>query len=149
MKDKYKFFCSRTCTILLHPALRHEDYFRVMLDGGWGWGASRKVQCKVAEVVCAALCHIIERLSAEMLFLQDPLGSCKGNDSVIQSWSSFLELFDNPHERQRIPVINFGQQASLLSTFTARCQRVTTARRVPRETQASRQREKIYNSILI
>lgn len=77
-----------------------------------------------------------------MLFLQDPLGSCKGNDSVIQSWSSFLGLFDNPNERQRIPVINSGQQASLLSIFTGRCRGVTTALRVPMETRAWRQRKK-------
>lgn len=107
-------------------------YFRVM------WGEiCRKVQCTVAEVVRAAHCvpYCWKAVSRDVLFLQDPLGSCKGNDSVIQSWSSFLELFDNPHQRQRIPVINSGQQASLLGMFTGRCHRATTERNTGIETK--------------
>lgn len=48
-----------------------------------GDGGTSKIERTVAENVRAQLWHIIE--SRDMLFLQDPLGSCKGNDSVIQS----------------------------------------------------------------
>lgn len=49
-------------------------------------------------------------VSTDMLFLQDPLGSCKGNDSVIWGSSSFLEPCDSPYGHQRILVIISGQQ---------------------------------------
>lgn len=49
-------------------------------------------------------------VSTDMLFLQDPLGSCKGNDSVIWSSSSFLEPCDSPHGHQRILIIISQQQ---------------------------------------
>lgn len=85
-----------------------------------------------------------------MLFLQDPLGSCKGNDSVIQSWSSFLELFDNPQQRQRIPVISSGQQASLLGMFTGRCHRATTERNTGIETKREKKiKIRLYLDLVI
>lgn len=49
-------------------------------------------------------------VSTDMLFLQDPLGSCKGNDSVIWGSGSFLEPCDSPYEHQRILVIISEQQ---------------------------------------
>lgn len=49
-------------------------------------------------------------VSTDMLFLQDPLGSCKGNDSVIWGSSSFLEPCDSPYRHQRILVIISGPQ---------------------------------------
>lgn len=59
MKDKSKFFPAEHSQFCF---IQHQDtYFRVM----WGEKTSRKVQRKVAEVVCAAVCHIIERLSVE------------------------------------------------------------------------------------
>lgn len=94
------------------------------ISARWRVETSSKVQCMVANNVCA---YYWKTVSKDGLFLQDTLGSCKGNDSVIQSWSSFLELFDNPHERQRISVITSGQQASLLGMLICRWYRVTAA----------------------
>lgn len=56
-------------------------------------------------------------VSTDMLFLQDPLGSCKGNDSVICSSSSLLELCDSISGHQRILVIISEQQFPLRYVF--------------------------------
>lgn len=56
-------------------------------------------------------------VSTDMLFLQDPLSSCKGNDSVIWGSSSFLEPCDSPYGHQRILWSSFLGSSSLWACF--------------------------------
>lgn len=107
-----QWFCSESCSAERHILVLRENLKWVLQSFSFPDSAVQRNTGVQDGRKCVGLplpCYWMV-VSTDMLFLQDPLGSCKGNESVIWGSNSFLEPCDSSYGHQRILVIISGQQ---------------------------------------